>query len=592
MSTRPRLVQMVTVPISFWLIRGHAALMSSVGFDVHAISSPGTLADEYSRDENVPVHPVPMARRIAPWSDLVSLVRLVATLKRLKPRVVQAGTPKAGLLGTIAAYFLRVPVRVYYVRGLPMLTAHGPVRFILRTTERLACAAATHVVCVSRSVRDELVTAGLCPLRKAVVIGDGSSNGVDTRCFDRTRLPAGTREQVRSRLGIPQDALVVGFIGRIGREKGICELHRAWRELRDRCPAAHLLIVGPAEAVDAVPEETQLALAGDPRVHLPGADWDTPPLYMAMDVFCLPSHREGFPNVLLEAAAMELPVVAFRIPGVVDAVEDTVTGRLVDPLNVNDLAMALDEYSRNDALRTEHGRAGRLRVTERFQREKVWAAQTEFYASLAVEHRPGFYQTHVKRTFDVLGACLALIAVAPVILLVAAMVRLQLGSPVFFIQTRPGHQGRPFRIVKFRTMRDAGDAQGLMLPDAARLTRFGAFLRSTSLDELPELWNVIRGDMSLVGPRPLLMAYLDRYTPAQARRHDALPGITGLAQVNGRNALTWDEKFALDCEYVEQCSLGLDVRILLLTIGQVAARRGVNQPGHATMEEFSGSVQR
>ena len=153
MSTRPRLVNIVTVPISFWLIRGWAALMSSAGFDVHAISSPGPLADEYSREQNVPVHPVPMARRISPWSDLVCLARLVATLKRLRPRVVQAGTPKAGLLGMIAAYFLRVPIRVYYIHGLPMLTARGLQRLILLTTERLACAMATHVVCVSHSIR-------------------------------------------------------------------------------------------------------------------------------------------------------------------------------------------------------------------------------------------------------------------------------------------------------------------------------------------------------------------------------------------------------------------------------------------------------
>jgi glycosyltransferase involved in cell wall biosynthesis len=193
-------------------------------------------------------------------------------------------------------------------------------------------------------MRRELVTRGLCSESKAAVIGDGSSNGVDTQWFDRARLLEGTRDQVRSRLGIPQNALVVGFIGRIAREKGICELHRAWRELRDQYPAAHLLIVGPPEAVDPVPEETQVALTGDPRVHLPGADWDTAPLYLVMDVFCLPSHREGCPNVLLEAAAMELPVVAFRVPGVTDTVEDQVTGRLVDPLNVQELAGALGDY--------------------------------------------------------------------------------------------------------------------------------------------------------------------------------------------------------------------------------------------------------
>jgi sugar transferase EpsL len=211
------------------------------------------------------------------------------------------------------------------------------------------------------------------------------------------------------------------------------------------------------------------------------------------------------------------------------------------------------------------------------RRERVWAGTP-------------MYQRHVKRTFDVVGACLGLIAAAPALFLIAVLVRTRLGSPVFFVQTRPGHHGRPFRIVKFRTMRDARNADGVPLPDAARLTPFGAFLRSTSLDELPELWNVIRGDMSLVGPRPLLMEYLDRYTPAQARRHDALPGITGLAQVSGRNGLTWDEKFAFDREYIDGCSLSLDVRILFLTILQVVSRRGVNQPGHATMEEFRGSI--
>lgn len=202
------------------------------------------------------------------------------------------------------------------------------------------------------------------------------------------------------------------------------------------------------------------------------------------------------------------------------------------------------------------------------------------------------YQKHLKRTVDLLGACLALTAAIPALLVIAAMVRIRLGSPVLFSQTRPGIYGRPFRILKFRTMRDARDVNGLPLPDAARMTRFGSFLRATSLDELPELWNVIRGDMSLVGPRPLLMEYLARYTPAQASRHDVLPGITGLAQINGRNALGWDEKFAFDREYVEKCSLALDIRILVRTIGQVAARRGVNQPGHATMEPFTGSVSR
>src|SRR2546422_1438949 len=200
------------------------------------------------------------------------------------------------------------------------------------------------------------------------------------------------------------------------------------------------------------------------------------------------------------------------------------------------------------------------------------------------------YRNHLKRSADVCAAALGLLLAAPALLTLVLAVKTRLGSPVFFVQTRPGLRGRPFRMVKFRTMTDARDANGNQLPDGARLTRFGRFLRSTSLDELPELWNVLTGDMSLVGPRPLLTEYLALYTPAQRRRHDVRPGITGLAQVNGRNALTWDEKFAFDLEYVRSYSFGTDVRILLRTLGQVISRRGVTQPGHASAERFMGSV--
>ena len=207
----------------------------------------------------------------------------------------------------------------------------------------------------------------------------------------------------------------------------------------------------------------------------------------------------------------------------------------------------------------------------------------------ATPRQSRMYRAGLKRLTDVVAGTLALLAASPVLLLIAVLVRSRLGAPVLFRQRRPGLHGRPFDIVKFRSMRDDRDANGHPLPDEARLTRFGAFLRSTSLDELPELWNVVKGDMSLVGPRPLLIEYLERYTPAQARRHDVRPGITGLAQVSGRNALTWNEKFAHDIEYVERCSPLLDIKILFLTIWRVAARNGVSQPGRATMEEFVGS---
>lgn len=194
-----------------------------------------------------------------------------------------------------------------------------------------------------------------------------------------------------------------------------------------------------------------------------------------------------------------------------------------------------------------------------------------------------------KRLFDVVFSLSALIILSPVILLLAVWLGLAQGWPVLFTQTRPGLGGKLFHLVKFRTMRDARGADGELLPDEQRITRLGAFLRRSSLDELPEFLNVLKGDMSVVGPRPLLVQYLERYSPQQARRHDVLPGITGWAQVNGRNALTWEEKFALDVWYVDHWSFWLDMRIILLTVWKIFKREGISQPGHATMPEFMGN---
>jgi lipopolysaccharide/colanic/teichoic acid biosynthesis glycosyltransferase len=194
----------------------------------------------------------------------------------------------------------------------------------------------------------------------------------------------------------------------------------------------------------------------------------------------------------------------------------------------------------------------------------------------------------VKRLFDLLASAMGLLILALPLALLAWQVRRKLGSPVLFTQVRPGLHGKPFRMVKFRTMTDARDASGALLPDAQRLTPFGRFLRASSLDELPELWNVLRSEMSLVGPRPLLMEYLSLYSPEQARRHEVRPGITGWAQVNGRNAISWADKFELDVWYVDNRSLWLDMRIMLLTVRTVIVRKDISAVGEATMPPFTG----
>jgi lipopolysaccharide/colanic/teichoic acid biosynthesis glycosyltransferase len=191
-----------------------------------------------------------------------------------------------------------------------------------------------------------------------------------------------------------------------------------------------------------------------------------------------------------------------------------------------------------------------------------------------------------KRVFDVLVTLVTAPIWGVLLAVIAVMIRINDRPPALFRQTRPGYEGRPFQLLKFRSMRDERDGSGELLPDSERITSTGAFLRKTSLDELPELINVLKGEMSLVGPRPLLMEYLDRYTPEQMRRHDVPPGITGWAQVNGRNALTWDEKFDLDLWYVDNHSIAVDIKILAKTVGQVLKREGISADGHATMPKF------
>ena len=199
------------------------------------------------------------------------------------------------------------------------------------------------------------------------------------------------------------------------------------------------------------------------------------------------------------------------------------------------------------------------------------------------------FQRFTKTLLDTLIAFIALTALSPVLLIISALVLVNMGWPVFYLQERPGMRYRLFKVIKFRTMRNAFNAQGGPLPDSERLTPLGTFLRKTSLDELPELWNVLKGEMSLVGPRPLLMEYLNRYTPFQARRHEVKPGITGWAQINGRNAITWEQKFELDVWYVDHCSLWLDIKTLWLTFFKVLRREGVSAPGEATMPLFMGT---
>lgn len=370
----PRLVHITTVPKSFLFLRDQIRYVREHGFEVSAITSPGPELEYFSRELDLEILPIEMPRRISPVEDLQALFRIASALRKISPDIVHAHTPKGGLLGMMGATLAGIDHRVYHMRGLPMMTATGGKRELLKWTERVSCGLAHKTIAVSHSLREVAIKEHLTPAHKIHVMLGGSGQGVEAKQrFDPDRYPD-ARERIRAEQGIPQDAYVIGFIGRLVRDKGIVELAEAWETLRGRYPEAHLLIVGPFEERDPVPAKTRQVLEDDPRVHMLGWQSETAPFYCAMDLVTLPSYREGFPNVPLEAAAMELPVVSTLVPGCIDAVDDGTTGALVPAGDSRALTEALDAYMHNPYMRAAHGLAGRARVLDQFDPIKIFAA--------------------------------------------------------------------------------------------------------------------------------------------------------------------------------------------------------------------------
>ena len=381
---KPKLLYVVTHPVSArFLLSGQLAQMKAWGFDVTVISSPGPDLDVVREREGVRTIAVPMARAMSPLGDAVALARLARVLRAERPHIVNASTPKAGLLGMLAARAAGVPARIYLVRGLRLETSRGATRRILETTERVASASADCVVCVSASLRRAYEEGGYAPAAKLRVLAAGSSNGVDAARFEVTDSARERARAVRAQLGIPEDARVIGFVGRVVRDKGIGELLDAFERLKRS--DAYLLVVGGDFAGDRVEPELAVRARAIPRVVSVGQVGDPAPYYAAMDLLAFPSLREGFPNVPLEAAASGIPVVGFRATGVVDAVDDGRTGQLVDKGDVRGLADAMAAYLGDDSRRRAHGAAGRDRVIRFFAREVVWRAWADEYIRLLEE---------------------------------------------------------------------------------------------------------------------------------------------------------------------------------------------------------------
>ncbi|MEO5838822.1 MAG: sugar transferase [Acidimicrobiales bacterium] len=586
-----RVAHLTTVDVSLrYLLLPQLTAVIEGGGEAIGISAPGPYVAELEAAGIRHIALESSTRSMNVIADLKSAVELWRILRRERPDVLHTHNPKPGIYGRIVGRLAGVPVVVNTVHGLyASADDRRTKRLVVYGLEALA-ARFSHAELVQSPEDVELLRRyHLTPRRKLTSLG----NGVDLIRFDRNRIPLGTRESVRAELGVDDDDIVIGIVGRLVAEKGYPELFEAVRALGPQCV---LVVAGPddPEKADAL-DRTLVDDARAAGVRFLGMRRDVERLYAAMDVFALPSHREGFPRAAMEAAAMGLPIVATDIRGCRQVVRHGDNGLLIPPRDPARLADALrqlvDDAPRRHAMGTSSARRARVEFDERTIVTIVLDTYQRALSGLNPSERPIARRRRtprqlVKRAFDIAISATALVAVAPVLAAVAVAVFIRHGRPVLFVQERPGLDGVPFRLYKFRTMRDAFDADGRPLPDQQRLTRLGRVLRATSLDELPEMVNVLRGDMSIVGPRPLLPDYLTHYTPRQARRHEVRPGITGLSQVNGRNDVTWEERLTTDVWYVDNWSLGLDFRIMMRTVPRVFAGSGVRQAGHATMPRF------
>lgn len=381
-----RLAYIVTDAVSTGLLRRQLRHMREDGFDVTVISSPGDRLKRCSEEEGVRAVPVPMARPIRLWQDLKSLFALFFALRSIRPHAVNAGTPKAALLGMVAAWLLRVPVRIYTVRGLRLETVRGPIRWILALMERVTSFCATHNLYVSHSLREVYEEMGLGPKHKGVVLLEGSSRGVELARFAPTPERIEAARSLRQKLGLGPEARVAGFVGRLTKDKGIEDLVKAFLMVEADHPNLHLLLVGRLEEEDRPSNEILERMEAHPRIHRTGPLADVAPAYHAMDFLVLPSYREGFPNVVLEASAAGRPTIGYRSTGVRDAVVHGETGTLVEQGDIEGLARALVRYTLDPLLCQHHGGAAFERASRVFDQEKVFVALADFYRRILREH--------------------------------------------------------------------------------------------------------------------------------------------------------------------------------------------------------------
>ena len=392
-----RVMHFISEPRSWHFFSGQPQVLRDAGYEFIAVSTPGPLLDQFAERNGVTVYPVSVTRKLSVLSDIVSVIQLFRVLRRVRPDILHAHFTKPGLIGMVAGFLAHVPVRIYHNHGMALSSARGWKRWILWAAERTSCLLAHRVIYVAPSVRRDALSKRVCRAGKAKTIL--SANGLDTETrFARHLYDSGCRRRERRRLQIPPEAFVVGYVGRILRIKGIEELVRAWELLAPTEPRLHLLLIGEHDPRDPVSAAVEATMRSESRIHLAGFVGEPATEYLAMDVLALPSYHEGLGYSLLEASAMELPVIGTRIPGIVDAVQENISGLLIDPKNPEQLADAIRAYMNDPALASEHGEAGRRFIVDRFRRIDVWNSLRQTYEQLIADRLPSYAVTSTARS--------------------------------------------------------------------------------------------------------------------------------------------------------------------------------------------------
>jgi lipopolysaccharide/colanic/teichoic acid biosynthesis glycosyltransferase len=520
------------------------------------------------------------------------MTSLLAALKAGPVDLVLGTSPPIFQVGSAwAVSALRRRPLVFEVRDLwpefaidmGVLKSQALIR-LSRWLEAFLYSRSKHIIVNSPAYRDYLVNKGVSPRKVSLI-----PNSVAPEMFD----PIAKGERLRKEWEL-NGSFIVSYTGALGLANDIPTILQAAERLKDRHDICFLLVGDGKERgnlerfAEARKLENVRFLGSRPKYEIPN-------ILAASDACVaslqnIPMFRTTYPNKVFDYMAAARPTI-LAIDGVIrEVVENSQGGIFVPPGNETALAEAVISLASDRATAEAMGKAARKYVEKHFKRRDQARAFADLLYRINVKRGEGsVYRRGGKRALDLFLSVSALIILAPVLVLLGLLAGVKLGRPVLFRQQRPGLYGKPFRVYKFRSMNEARDEKGDLLSDEKRLTHFGRILRSTSLDELPELLNVVKGDMSLVGPRPLLMQYLERYTEEQARRHEVKPGVTGWAQVNGRNAISWEQKFEHDVWYVDNMSFWLDLKIIALTIWKILKREGISHEGQATMEEFMGT---